>query len=104
MLEAGAAAVATVATNVGACREILTGRRDELPALGDGGILTDVASPEQTASAIAMLLRDPARRERYGRVMRERVKQHYDHDLVDAAYAAIYGRHKDAPSQPLVHG
>ncbi len=104
VLEAGAAAVATVATNVGACREILTGRRDELPALGDGGILTDVASPEQTASAIAMLLRDPARRERYGHVMRERVKQHYDHDLVDAAYAAIYGRHKDAPSQPLVHG
>jgi polysaccharide biosynthesis protein PelF len=104
VLEAGAAGVPTVATNVGACREILSGRRDEVPALGDGGILTDVASPEQTAAAVATLLRDHARRERYGRVMQERVKHYYDHNLVDAAYAEIYGRQKDAPSQPAGHG
>ena len=61
MLEAGAAAIPTVATDVGACREILLGRRDEHPALGDGGILTDVASPEQTAAAIGALLRDHER-------------------------------------------
>ena len=62
VLEAGAAGIPTVATNVGACREMLEGRRDEQPALGDGGILTDVASPEQTAEAIGALLRDPERR------------------------------------------
>ncbi len=55
VLEAGAAAIPTVASNVGACREILLGRRDEHPALGAGGILTDVASPEQTAAAIGEL-------------------------------------------------
>src|SRR5262249_55766675 len=53
VLEAGAAGIPTVATNVGACHEILFGRSDENPALGAGGILTDVSSPEQTAVAIS---------------------------------------------------
>jgi glycosyltransferase involved in cell wall biosynthesis len=104
VLEAGAAAIPTVATNVGACREMLSGREDEFPALGEGGILTDVASPEQTAAAIGALLRDPQRRERYGRAMQERVKRYYDLNLVDAAYAAIYRRHKEAPSKPVEGG
>ena len=101
VLEAGAAAIPTVATDVGACREILLGRRDEHPALGDGGILTDVASPEQTAAAIATLLRDHERRRRFGRAMQERVKRYYDLNLVDDAYATIYRRHMDAPSQQV---
>jgi polysaccharide biosynthesis protein PelF len=99
VLEAGAAAIPTVATDVGACREILLGRDDEHPALGDGGILTDVASPEQTAAAIGTLLRDQERRARFGRAMQERVRRYYDLDLVDDAYATIYRRHIDAPSQ-----
>jgi glycosyltransferase involved in cell wall biosynthesis len=98
VLEAGAAAVPTVATNVGACREILFGRRDEHPALGAGGILTDVASPEQTAAAICELLRDQGRRERLGLVMQQRVKRYYDLNAVDDAYATIYRRHMGAPS------
>jgi polysaccharide biosynthesis protein PelF len=93
VLEAGAAAIPTVATDVGSCREILFGRRDEQPALGDGGILTDVASPEQTAAAIAALLRDPERRARLGRTMQQRVARYYDLDLVDRAYAEIYRAH-----------
>lgn len=101
VLEAGAAAIPTVATDVGACREILLGRRDEHPALGDGGILTDVASPEQTAAAIATLLRDHERRRRFGRAMQERVKRYYDLNLVDDAYATIYRRHMDAPSREV---
>jgi glycosyltransferase involved in cell wall biosynthesis len=101
VLEAGAAAVPTVATNVGACREILFGRRDEAPALGDGGILTDVASAEQTAAAIAALLRDPDRRQRLGRTMQERVKRYYDLNLVDDAYATIYQHYIEAPAQAV---
>ena len=104
VLEAGAAAIPTVATDVGACREILFGRRDELPALGEGGTLTDVASPEQTAAAIAALLRDHDRRQRFGRAMQERVKRYYDLDLVDTAYSTIYHRHMDAPSLAAAAG
>jgi polysaccharide biosynthesis protein PelF len=92
VLEAGAAAVPTVATNVGACREILFGRRDEDPALGDGGVLTDVASAEQTAAAITALLRDQDRRRRLGLTMQQRVQRYYDLNVVDDAYATIYRR------------
>src|SRR5258708_9355081 len=90
VLEAGAAGIPTVATNVGACREILFGRRDEQPALGDGGILTDVSSPEQTAAAIAVLLRDRDRRRRRRLAMQERVKRYYDLNLFDDAYPTLY--------------
>jgi glycosyltransferase involved in cell wall biosynthesis len=101
VLEAGAAGIPTVATNVGACREILFGRRDEEPALGDGGILTDVSSPEQTAAAIGALLRDRDRRRRLGLAMQERVKRYYDLKLVDDAYATIYRHHREAPSRAV---
>jgi glycosyltransferase involved in cell wall biosynthesis len=101
VLEAGAAAVPTVATNVGACREILFGRDDEHPRLGDGGILTDVAAAEQTATAIGALLRDEDRRRRLGLTMQERVKRYYDLNVVDGAYATIYRRHITAPTQAV---
>jgi glycosyltransferase involved in cell wall biosynthesis len=104
VLEAGAAGIPTVATNVGSCREILFGRRDEDPALGDGGILTDVAAPEQTAQAIAALLGDPDRRARLGAVMQERVKRYYDLDLVDQAYSTIYHRYRYTASRTGMGG
>jgi polysaccharide biosynthesis protein PelF len=99
VLEAGAAGIPTVATNVGACREMLLGRADEHPALGAGGILTDVASPEQTAAAMGELLKDRDRRERLGAVMQQRVRRYYDLPIVDDAYAGIYRQHMQAPSQ-----
>ena len=104
VLEAGAAAIPTVATDVGACREILAGRRDETPPLGEGGVLTDVSSPNETAAAIASLLRDPARRERMGRTMQQRVRQYYDLALVDRAYGDIYRHHREASAVPAAHG
>jgi len=101
VLEAGAAGIPTVATNVGACREILFGRRDEHPTLGPGGIVTDVASPEQTAAAIAELLSDRDRREHLGLIMQQRIGRYYDLPVVDEAYASIYQRHMQAASQQV---
>jgi glycosyltransferase involved in cell wall biosynthesis len=101
VLEAGAAAIPTVATDVGACREILFGRSDEHPALGAGGIITDVASPQQTAAGIRELLRDPERRQRLGSVMQQRVKRYYDLPVVDAAYARIYRSHIEASARQV---
>jgi glycosyltransferase involved in cell wall biosynthesis len=102
VLEAGAAGIPTVATDVGACREMLLGRADEDPALGAGGIITDVASPAQTAAAIGQLLHDRGRRDRLGRVMQQRVELYYNLKLVDEAYAAIYRRYIEMPSRMLV--
>jgi polysaccharide biosynthesis protein PelF len=101
ILEAGAAGIPTVASNVGSCREILFGRHDEHPPLGPGGILTDVSSPEQTAGAIGELLSDRDRRRRLGLTMQQRVQRYYDLALVDHAYATIYRRHIDAPAQQV---
>jgi len=99
VLEAAAAGIPTVATNVGSCREILFGRRDEHPPLGPGGILTDVSAPEQTAAAIGELLADPERRHQLGRNAKSRMQSYYDLALVDRAYATIYRRHIDQASR-----
>jgi glycosyltransferase involved in cell wall biosynthesis len=69
--------------------------------LGDGGVLTDVASPQQTAAAIGALLLDHDRRRRLGLAMQARVKRYYDLNVVDDAYAAIYRRHIEAPAQAV---
>ena len=102
LLEAGAAGIPSVATDVGSCREILLGRKDEAPALGPGGILTDVASPRETAEAIATLLSDPALRQSLGCNMQKRVRDYYDLKIVDDAYRAIYDKHTNAASRQMV--
>jgi glycosyltransferase involved in cell wall biosynthesis len=93
VLEAGAAGIPCVATDVGSCRAILLGRDDEDPRLGPGGIITDLVSPADTARAIETLLVDPAKREQYGRALRARVARYYDIDKVGQAYAELYRRY-----------
>ncbi len=75
ILEAGAAGIPFVATNVGSCREIIEGRPDESPAVGPGGIICDLVAPGQIADAVGSLLLDPARRQRYGAALRTRVSR-----------------------------
>jgi len=102
LLEAGAAGIPSVATDVGSCREILLGRKDEVPTFGAGGILTDVSSPKETAEAIATLLSDSALRRSFGSNMRKRVREYYDLKIVDDAYTAIYDKYRNAPSRQMV--
>ncbi len=92
VLEAGAAGIPFVATNVGSCREIIEGRADEQPALGPGGIVTDLVAPIQIADAVAKLLADPALRHKYGEALRARVSQTYTSMQAVAAYTHLYGR------------
>ncbi len=60
ILEAGAAGVPCIATNVGACREMIEGDPPGETKLRPGGIITPVANPAATAEAMARLLTDPA--------------------------------------------
>ena len=45
ILEAGAAGVPTVATDVGACREMIEGPQSEVPPLGPGGAIVGLLIP-----------------------------------------------------------
>jgi polysaccharide biosynthesis protein PelF len=102
VLEAGAAAVPMVATNVGACREMILGSTDEMPRLGDGGAITPVASPVAMAEAIGRLLENAELRREAGRALRKRVQTYYSRPQMVSAYQDIYGELRQAPlSRPL---
>src|SRR5262245_27348517 len=73
ILEAGAVGIPVVASDVGACRELLEGRTDADRGIGPSGIVTKLADPEETAAAIARLARDPELRRRLGDAGRKRV-------------------------------
>jgi glycosyltransferase involved in cell wall biosynthesis len=92
ILEAGAVGIPTVATDVGSCSELLYGRAPEDRALGEGGIVTAMASPGDTAKAILQLYHDPALRKRMRDAMRERVRRFYDQRDMVAAYDELYRR------------
>ena len=93
LLEAGAAGVPSVATDVGSCREIIEGRADEEPPLGPGGTVIPLADPAATAGALAELLLDPARRERCGEAIRRRTERYYNKKVVDRIYRDLYDAH-----------
>jgi glycosyltransferase involved in cell wall biosynthesis len=90
LLEAGAAGVPFVATNVGSCREIIEGRSDEKPPLGAGGIVTPLVAPEAIADAVGALLADHARRRAAGRTLKARVETYYTSQRAADAYRDLY--------------
>lgn len=93
MLEAGAAGIPIVATDVGSCRELIEGTPEEAPALGMGGIVTPLASPASTADAIFTLLSDNALYETASNVIRTRVAQYYNEGIQHQAYRTLYAEY-----------
>lgn len=90
ILEGGAAGIPTVATNVGACRELIMGRSDEAPALGPGGVVTPLSNPRATAEACVRLLTEPDWYRRCSETIRARVERLYDKVDQDRQYLALY--------------
>lgn len=91
ILEAGAAGIPCVATDVGACGEILQGPLNA-DGIGPGGMVAPVGANDEIAQAIASLLEDPERLRSYGENLRSRVNAHYRAEDVASAYSALYGR------------
>ncbi|HUQ05136.1 MAG TPA: GT4 family glycosyltransferase PelF [Kofleriaceae bacterium] len=89
MLEAYAHGVPVIATDVGACRELVEGG-DTDRALGPSGIVTRVANPPATAAALIALARDPALRANMGRAALARVNARYQLHQVVASYENLY--------------
>ena len=101
ILEAGAAGIPFVSTDVGSCREILEGRPDEAPPLGRGGIITGLVAPGEIADALSSLLLDPVLRRRYGDALRQRVHRTYTSERAAEAYRGLYRQHMTAPTRVL---
>jgi glycosyltransferase involved in cell wall biosynthesis len=90
ILEASAAGIPVVASDVGACRELLEGRTDVDRRIGPSGIVTRLAAPEETAAAIARLAREPELRRRMGAAGQRRVGTFYRKSATVSAYRTLY--------------
>lgn len=101
ILEAGAAGIPMVATDVGACRELILGHINEQPRHGPGGAITPLASPQATAEAIKTLLIDPEWHQSCSRAIQTRVRAYYYKPHVDTTYRNIYESLRIAPDTDL---
>jgi glycosyltransferase involved in cell wall biosynthesis len=90
ILEAYARGVPVIASDVGACREMVEGREGADREIGPSGFVTRVASPKETAAALVRLARDPKLRRRMGEAGRRRVAAYYQRRDMLASYRALY--------------
>ncbi|VVD74177.1 glycosyl transferase family 1 [Pandoraea capi] len=89
MLEAAAAGVPVVATDVGACRQLIEGNDPEDRALGRSGRIVPMADPEALAAAIVEVL-EPDAWHAASRAGIARVERSYRLDTLRDAYRALY--------------
>jgi polysaccharide biosynthesis protein PelF len=90
ILEANAAGIPVVASDVGACRELIEGRSDDDRRIGPSGIVTRLAAPEETAAAIVRLARDPELRRLMGTAGQRRVATYYRRSATVSRYRTLY--------------
>ncbi|MEI8633494.1 GT4 family glycosyltransferase PelF [Vibrio sp. PP-XX7] len=90
LLEAMAAGVPVLASDVGSCREIIEGVTDEDRSLGNAGYVVPIASPGATAQAIIDILQDPIHWQQRQAVGLQRVQRFYDEKLMFTRYQHIY--------------
>ena len=99
ILEAGACGIPCVATNVGACAEMILGAEDESPKLGAGGAIVPLSNPAATADAIYGLLTDRDYYRACCEAARTRVATYYSKEQQHSAYAMLYDAWTAAQSQ-----
>jgi polysaccharide biosynthesis protein PelF len=90
VLEAFAAGVPVVATDVGSCRELVEGRDASDRERGAAGAIVPIASPDQIARAAIALLRDPAAWRRASAAGAARVEALYTREQMFTQYRALY--------------
>ncbi len=93
ILEAFAAGVPCVATDVGACRELIFGRTPEDKAIGRAGLLTKICSPLDTADAVLRVISSAETLLTMGRAGRTRAERHYRQVEIMGKYHALYTDH-----------
>lgn len=94
MLEGMGVGIPFVATNVGACSELLYGLGQEDEKLGQAGIITNIASPEETAKGILKILQDKEFSKKLGMTGQKRILQFYVKKRMLDGYKNLYLKHK----------
>ncbi|MCB1111543.1 MAG: GT4 family glycosyltransferase PelF [Chlamydiales bacterium] len=90
ILEAGAAGIPCVTTQVGSCPELIYGTSEEVPNLGPAGIVCPLANPDAIAKAVAKLMTDTMFYDKCSRTIRKRVQRYYQEEQQQEAYANLY--------------
>lgn len=90
ILEASSCGIPVVASDVGACRELLYGREEDDKLIGPSGIITAVSSPEETAEAIIKIINDKALYKSMAKAAKTRVKTYYQMTDLLAKYNTLY--------------
>ena len=90
ILEAHCAGIPVIASDVGACRELLEGRTQQDKALGPSGIVTRVADPAGTADGIITVLSNRDLRKGMSLAGRKRVERFYRESDLNREYLSVY--------------
>ncbi|OGW80869.1 MAG: hypothetical protein A2Z83_01435 [Omnitrophica bacterium GWA2_52_8] len=101
ILEALALGIPAVATDVGACREMLYGGSPDDRLIGPAGIITPIFNPEATARGVVDLARNGEKRKRYGQAGMRRVRKYYDMDDFLASYQELYAYYREEYRWPV---
>lgn len=90
LLEGFAAGVPCVATDVGACRQLVYGHGPDDEALGAAGEVVQIADPQALADAAVRLLADSHRWRQAAAAGIARVQRYYTQARMFGAYQALY--------------
>jgi glycosyltransferase involved in cell wall biosynthesis len=93
LLEGFAAGVPAVATDVGACRQLIYGLDAEDQALGAAGAVVGIADPQSLALAAVELLSDRDKWQAASLAGIRRVETYYNQEQMFARYRAVYEAH-----------
>jgi glycosyltransferase involved in cell wall biosynthesis len=103
IIESLAAGVPVVSTDVGACSELLRGRPDESPALGEAGLIAEIGNSDKLAAHLVRVLTDANLLESLSQAGLQRVKQLYQEHTVQESYRDLYQKHLDRLSVVVGH-
>lgn len=98
ILESFAAHKPVIATDVGNCRGLILGEKDEY---GAAGIVTRIMHVEEIANAMLTLAQDESLRRKMGEIGYHRVVEGYQYIHMQEAYREIYEKFADELQIPL---